>query len=112
MAELVTELIREPAPVARADIDDDPGKGRAIEMQPDVRQLPGVVVDADSLGLAVRHQANAGEARVPHAGDDHARGLRPRAAPVASDFNRRGSKGRLAGPALRRLLVGGMPRCA
>src|SRR5215472_599488 len=112
MAELVAELIREPAPVARADIDDDPGKGRAIEMQPDVRQLPGVVVDADSLGLAVRHQAYAGEARVPHAGDDHARGLRPRAAPIATDFNRRGSENRLAVPAPWRGGVGGMRRCA
>jgi hypothetical protein len=36
MAELVAELIGELAPVPRADIDDDPGKGSAIEMQPDV----------------------------------------------------------------------------
>jgi hypothetical protein len=37
MAELVAELIGELGPIARADIDDDPGGVRIFVMKPDVR---------------------------------------------------------------------------
>jgi hypothetical protein len=70
VAELVAELIGEFRLVAFADIDHDPGHATAVGVQPDLRELGCVFVDAKPRRLAVGNKADAVEACVPHAFDD------------------------------------------
>ena len=70
MPELVAELVGELAPVAGADIDDDPRRLRRILVQPDRRRPRAVIVDAQCLGLLVGKEPHPGKRRLTHPRED------------------------------------------
>jgi len=60
MAELVAKLIRKLAPIARADIDDDPSSIRIFVVKPDVRWPGCLVIDPQFRRLPVGQQPHSG----------------------------------------------------
>ena len=94
VAELVAELIGERRPVPFADVDDDPGHGAAVGMQPDRGRPGGVLVDAQPRRLAIGEETHAVETRVPHVLDNLVGGARQHATRIAGELDGRGQQRR------------------
>ena len=81
----MTELIGKFAPIAAADIDDDPRCIWRFVMKPYGRRPRGMILDANVAGLTIRNQLNTRKANLPHALHDLKRRRRKRPAPIALD---------------------------
>ena len=89
MAELVAELIRELAPIERADIDDDPSRVWFLFVKPNVRWTGRVVVDPQLRRLQVGQQSYSRQAGLAHKRDHGERIDGRQAPPFAAEFQGR-----------------------
>lgn len=92
--QFVPDLVGEIAPVAGADVDDDPTGGWSLGVEPDRWIAAGTVVDAELFGLAIGEQGNSRKTRRAHTLDYDGRVRRRRPAPVAAQFQRCGEQRR------------------
>jgi hypothetical protein len=86
------ELVGKLAPVAGADVYDDPAGRGIISVEPDGRRSIGMIVDAEFFRLMIGNQGHARQAGCAHALDHGGRIPRLRATPGPSKLQRGGEQ--------------------